>query len=107
MICPHFPQCKWNGPRWYPVRPSSEQSRFGFRLPFLFFGASFVCTGTISRQEYTDIDDIPLMFIGSTGEVIPCGPNLSPLPPFENTDPTRDDLLYSSHNLDSNVTSSR
>lgn len=66
-----------------------------------------MCTGTISRQAYTDIDDIPLRFIDSSGQVILCGPDLSPLPPFVNTDPTRDDWLYSSHNLDSNVTSSR
>lgn len=75
--------------------------------PVSSLGVSFVCAGAISREAYTDFDDIPLRFIGPGGVVTLCGPDLSPLPPFVNTDPTRDDSLYSSHNLDSNVTSSR
>lgn len=72
-----------------------------------FDAISFQCTGTISTEVYTDIDDIPLRFIASDGGVALCGPDLSPLPPAVNADPTRDDSLYSSDNLESNVTSSR
>eukprot|EP00903_Cladosiphon_okamuranus_P018631 g17149.t3 len=99
--CGHDPLdsgcCYWESPTW-----SCEYCE-----EFAVIDNTFVCTGAISRQEYTDIDDIPLRFIDSSGEAILCGPNLSPLPPFTNTNPTRDDGLYSSHNLDSNVTSSR
>lgn len=58
-------------------------------------------------EVYTDIDDIPSRFIDSSGGVTLCGSNLSPIPPYVNTDPTRDDWSYSSHNLESNVTSGR
>lgn len=67
----------------------------------------FTCTGSISSEVYTDFDDIPLRFIGSNGGVTLCGPDLSPMPPAVNADPSRDDWLYSSRNLESNVTSSR
>lgn len=68
---------------------------------------SFTCSGDALLDVYTDVDDIPSRFMGASGEVNLCGPDLSPLPPYENADPTRDDWRYSSHNLESNVTSGR
>ncbi|CAM9450628.1 unnamed protein product [Ascophyllum nodosum] len=70
-------------------------------------GYSFECIGSMSSEVYTDVDDIPLRFIKEDGEVALCGPNLSPLPPYANIDPMRDDWIYSSHSLLSNVTSGR
>lgn len=66
-----------------------------------------MCTGSISSEVYTDIDDVPSRFLGPDGEVSLCGPDLSPLPPAVNADPIRDDWKYSSHNLQSNATSPR
>ena len=71
------------------------------------YRASFECIGSMSSEVYTDVDDIPLRFIKEDGEVALCGPNLSPLPPYANIDPMRDDWIYSSHSLLSNVTSGR
>ncbi|CAM9417789.1 unnamed protein product [Discosporangium mesarthrocarpum] len=83
---------------------------------------SLVCSGSLSSEVYTNIEDIPSRFLisasatngassaGSTGsawKVALCGHDHSPVPYIDNSDPLRDDYLYSSHNYRSNTTSGR